>query len=50
MLSGMAAKHGIPVLYVNQVGGNDDLVFDGRSCVFDAAGRVVARGALSKRI
>jgi NAD+ synthase/NAD+ synthase (glutamine-hydrolysing) len=44
MLSGMAAKHGIPVLYVNQVGGNDDLVFDGRSCVFDAAGRLAARG------
>jgi NAD+ synthase (glutamine-hydrolysing) len=43
MLSGMAARHGIPVLYVNQVGGNDDLVFDGRSCVFDGAGRLIAR-------
>ncbi len=43
MLSGMAAKHGLPVLYVNQVGGNDDLIFDGRSCVFDGAGKLVAR-------
>ncbi len=44
MLGGMAAKHRIPLLYVNQVGGNDDLVFDGRSCAFDKAGRLIARG------
>jgi NAD+ synthase/NAD+ synthase (glutamine-hydrolysing) len=43
MLGGTAAKHGIPVLYVNQVGGNDDLVFDGRSCAFDSAGNLIAR-------
>jgi NAD+ synthetase len=30
-------------VYVNQVGGNDDLVFDGHSMVFDGRGRVVAR-------
>ena len=30
-------------VYANQVGGNDDLVFDGHSMVFDGAGRVVAR-------
>jgi NAD+ synthase (glutamine-hydrolysing) len=29
---------------VNQVGGNDDLVFDGRSCAFSAAGAPFARG------
>ncbi len=28
--------------YVNQVGGNDDLIFDGRSSVFDREGRLVA--------
>jgi NAD+ synthase (glutamine-hydrolysing) len=44
MLSGMSAKHRIPLLYVNQVGGNDDLVFDGRSCGFDGAGKLIARG------
>jgi len=35
--------HGLPLIYVNQVGGNDDLVFDGASMVLDARGSVVAR-------
>jgi NAD+ synthase (glutamine-hydrolysing) len=43
MLSGLAKKYRVPFFYVNQVGGNDDLVFDGRSCVFDKEGRLVAR-------
>ncbi|VVB70128.1 putative NH(3)-dependent NAD(+) synthetase [uncultured archaeon] len=43
MLAGIAQKYGIPIFYINQVGGNDDLVFDGRSCVFDARGHLVAR-------
>jgi NAD+ synthase/NAD+ synthase (glutamine-hydrolysing) len=44
MLGSMARRHGVPVVYVNQVGGNDDLVFDGRSCAFDATGAPTARG------
>ena len=44
MLSSMARKHQVPVVYVNQFGGNDDLVFDGRSCAFDASGVATARG------
>ncbi len=44
MLGAMAAKYRIPFLYVNQVGGNDDLVFDGRSCAFDPSGKLIARG------
>ena len=44
MLGHSARRHGIPVVYVNQVGGNDDLIFDGRSCAFDAKGRLMARG------
>jgi len=44
MLSSMATKHRIPIAYVNQFGGNDDLVFDGRSCMFNAEGAVFARG------
>jgi NAD+ synthase/NAD+ synthase (glutamine-hydrolysing) len=44
MLGAMARKHRLPVVYVNQYGGNDDLVFDGRSCAFDAQGAPVARG------
>jgi len=36
-------EHGIPLIYVNQVGGNDDLIFDGASMVMDAEGKVIAR-------
>ena len=39
MLGSMARRHRVPLVYVNQFGGNDDLVFDGRSCAFDADGR-----------
>lgn len=44
MLSSIANKYKVPVLYVNQVGGNDDLVFDGRSCAFNFDGKIIARG------
>jgi NAD+ synthase/NAD+ synthase (glutamine-hydrolysing) len=44
MLGSMAAKYGVPIVYVNQFGGNDDLVFDGRSCAFSFAGHPIARG------
>ncbi|WP_291328865.1 NAD+ synthase [Desulfovibrio sp. UCD-KL4C] len=44
MLSNIASKYKVPVVYANQVGGNDDLVFDGRSCAFDANGALIARG------
>ncbi|MGO4885013.1 MAG: NAD+ synthase [Bryobacteraceae bacterium] len=40
-----ARRHGIPVVYVNQVGGNDQLVFDGTSFAMDADGRVAALAA-----
>ena len=36
-----AARLGCPVVYVNQVGGNDELVFDGASFVVDGAGQVL---------
>ena len=42
MLAEMAVKHRLPLAYVNQVGGNDDLIFDGRSCAFDAKGKQIA--------
>ena len=44
MLSSIAKKYKLPVLYTNQVGGNDDLVFDGRSCAFNSGGQLIARG------
>jgi NAD+ synthase/NAD+ synthase (glutamine-hydrolysing) len=43
MLSAIAREHRVPVAMVNQVGGNDSLVFDGSSQVFDAGGRLVAQ-------
>jgi len=46
MLSAAARSHGSPVLYVNQVGGNDSLVFDGGSMLIGADGRVLARAPL----
>ena len=36
-------ENGVPVLYVNLVGGQDELVFDGESFVMDSAGKVVQR-------
>ncbi len=41
----VACRIGVPLLLVNLVGGNDELVFDGHSVVSDAEGRVAARGA-----
>jgi NAD+ synthetase len=35
---------GLPMVYVNLVGGQDELVFDGASCVLDARGEVVRQG------
>jgi NAD+ synthase (glutamine-hydrolysing) len=44
MLSAMAKHYGAPVVMVNQVGGNDSVVFDGSSVVFGPDGRLVASG------
>ena len=37
-----ARRHAVPTVFVNQVGGNDELIFDGGSFVVDAAGKVRA--------
>jgi NAD+ synthase (glutamine-hydrolysing) len=42
MLRATALQHKIPVIYVNQVGGNDSLIFDGSSIAFMPDGRVAA--------
>ena len=42
LISGHARRHGIPFLYVNQIGGNDDLVFDGRSVAVNGRGEPIA--------
>ncbi len=41
LVSDTARALGCPVAYVNSIGGNDELIFDGRSLVTDAAGRVL---------
>ena len=43
LLEQRATETGLPVVYVNLVGGQDELVFDGGSLVLDAQGRVVQR-------
>jgi NAD+ synthase/NAD+ synthase (glutamine-hydrolysing) len=43
MLETVARDHKVPVVFVNQVGGNDSLVFDGSSFVIAPDGRTVAR-------
>jgi NAD+ synthase (glutamine-hydrolysing) len=40
--SSVAKRYAKPVVYVNQVGGNDQLVFDGSSFAMNAAGEVIA--------
>jgi NAD+ synthase/NAD+ synthase (glutamine-hydrolysing) len=44
MLASIAVNHHVPVVMVNQVGGNDSLIFDGSSLVVNPAGEVIAQG------
>lgn len=44
MLAALALRHGRPLAYVNLVGGNDELVFDGQSLVVNARGEILAEG------
>ena len=41
--AGLAKENGLPLLYVNQVGGQDDLVFDGSSFLLDQRGQMVSQ-------
>ncbi len=43
LLASHATRHRATVVSVNQVGGNDDLIFDGRSCVVNPDGAIAAR-------
>jgi len=44
MLASIARQHKVPVALVNQVGGNDSLIFDGSSLVLNREGEVIAQG------
>jgi len=43
LLSEHARRYQLPLIYVNQVGGNDELVFSGASCVYGSNGELLAR-------
>ncbi len=46
MLRSLALKIRRPVVFCNQVGGNDELIFDGASLAFNADGELLAQGKL----
>jgi len=43
MLKHSATRFDKPIIYVNQVGGNDDLIFDGRSFALNRSGEIISR-------
>ena len=43
ILKHSAKLYQTPIIYVNQIGGNDDLIFDGHSCAVNKKGEVVLR-------
>jgi NAD+ synthase/NAD+ synthase (glutamine-hydrolysing) len=45
MLRSIALHHQLPIVYVNQVGGNDSLIFDGASVALTVDGKVAAQAA-----
>lgn len=45
IFEGTARRHNVPLVYVNQVGGNDQLVFDGSSFAMNARGEIIADAA-----
>jgi NAD+ synthetase len=46
LIGELARNNGVPICFVNQVGGNDELIFDGGSFTVDALGRVQKKLAL----
>jgi len=44
IFSHLANKYQFPVVYANQVGGNDDIVFDGNSKIVLPDGSILAKG------
>ena len=45
MIARQGERSGATIIYVNQVGGNDELIFDGASCAIRPEGKVAARAA-----
>jgi NAD+ synthase (glutamine-hydrolysing) len=45
MLLSQVRKHRVPFLYLNLVGGNDDILFDGNSLALGSQGNLIAQGS-----
>lgn len=45
LLSSIASRYGVHIFYANQVGGNDELIFDGNSLCFDNKANLVAKAS-----
>lgn len=45
MLAHSAIQHNLPLIYANQVGANDDLIFEGNSVAFNRIGELVGRAS-----
>ena len=43
LIAELARTHGVPIVFVNQVGGNDELIFDGGSFVAGSDGRILCQ-------
>src|SRR5207249_9718729 len=43
LFAAQAKRYGTPLIVVNQIGGNDELIFDGNSVAFDASGELIAQ-------
>ncbi|MBD3422435.1 MAG: NAD+ synthase [Chitinivibrionales bacterium] len=41
LMQNHAQRHGMPFVFLNQIGGNDELIFDGGSLIFDRRGNVI---------
>lgn len=50
MLHHAALRYQMPIIYANQVGGNDDLIFDGGSVAFDRQGKIICRSPSFKSV
>lgn len=50
ILSERAKQNNLPILYVNHVGGQDDLIFDGGSLVVDAEGKLCQQAEFCKEV
>jgi NAD+ synthetase len=48
MLASLVGAVRVPFFYCNLIGGNDELIFDGTSLVFNAAGQLIAEGAMCR--